>query len=196
MDPMFAEGLGAGPDGVVRCAWALSPPDYLAYHDDEWGHRVHGEQALYERLTLESFQSGLSWLTILRKREHFRRAFHGFDPEVIAGFGEPDRDRLLADPGIVRNGAKIDAAIGNARAVVALRNAGGLDALIWSFAPAGHTRPARLADAQTTSPESTALAKALRAKGFRFVGPTTAYSVMQACGLVDGHIAGCHRSPQ
>jgi DNA-3-methyladenine glycosylase I len=188
-------GLRVGPDGLARCGWGASHPDYVAYHDTEWGRPTHGERALYERITLEAFQSGLSWLTILRKREGFRAAFAGFDPEVVTGFGEPDTERLLADSGIVRNRAKIAAAITNARAVLTVREAvdGGLDALVWSFAPDGATRPAprRLGDVPATTPESTALSRALKRQGFVFVGPTTAYALMQACGLVDDHLAGC-----
>ena len=187
-------GLVVGPDGVTRCAWAGSTPDYLVYHDTEWGVPVHGEQALYERLTLEAFQSGLSWLTILRKREAFRAAFAGFDPEAVAAFDEADRQRLMADAGIVRNRLKIDAAIRNAAAVVALREAGGLEALLWSHAPADHVPPASVEDLRATSPESVALAKALKRAGFVFVGPTTMYAAMQACGLVDDHLAGCYRA--
>jgi DNA-3-methyladenine glycosylase I len=187
--------LVTGDDGLARCAWATSTPDYRAYHDEEWGRVVHGEQALYERFTLEAFQSGLSWLTILRKREGFRTAFAGFDADRVAAFGAADRARLLADPGIVRNRAKIDAAIANAAVVVRLRGVvdGGLDALVWSFAPA-ERRPAPnvLADVPAVTAESTALAKALKRHGFAFVGPTTAYAAMQACGLVDDHLAGCH----
>jgi DNA-3-methyladenine glycosylase I len=155
---------------------------------------VHGERALYERITLEAFQSGLSWLTILRKREGFRAAFAGFDPEAVAAFGERDRERLMADARIVRNRLKVDAAIANAAAVVALREQGGLDALVWSHAPASHRPPARPEDFRATSPESVALAKALKKAGFVFVGPTTMYAAMQACGLVDDHVVGCHRS--
>jgi DNA-3-methyladenine glycosylase I len=188
--------LLTGEDGVRRCAWAASAPDYVAYHDQEWGRPVHGETALYERLTLEAFQSGLSWLTILRKRAGFRRAFHGFDPERVAGYGAADVARLLADPGIVRNRAKVAAAIANAGAVLRLRDevAGGLEALVWSFAPDLSTRPSprRLADVPASSPESGALAEQLRRHGFVFIGPTTAYAAMQACGLVDDHLAGCH----
>ena len=187
-------GLVVGPDGVTRCAWAGSTPDYLVYHDTEWGVPVHGEQALYERLTLEAFQSGLSWLTILRKREAFRAAFAGFDPEAVAAFDEADRQRLMADAGIVRNRLKIDAAIRNAAAVVALREAGGLEALLWSHAPADHVPPASVEDLRATSPESVTLAKALKRAGFVFVGPTTMYAAMQACGLVDDHLAGCYRA--
>jgi DNA-3-methyladenine glycosylase I len=185
---------GLTDDGLVRCAWAVSAPDYLEYHDAEWGVPVHGEQALYERLTLEAFQSGLSWLTILRKRDGFRRAFAGFDPDTVASFGDTDRARLLADPGIVRNRLKVDAAIQNARAVVALRDAGGLDELIWSHAPVRHVRPRTMAEVPATSPESVALAKALKRAGFVFVGPTTMYAAMQACGIVDDHVVGCHRA--
>lgn len=186
--------LLVGDDGLARCAWAGSTPDYLAYHDTEWGVPVRGEQALFERLTLEAFQSGLSWLTILRKREAFRQAFAGFDPERVAAFDDADRSRLLADASIVRNRLKIDAAITNARAVVALRDAGGLDALFWSFAPADHVRPAEPSDLRAISPESVGLAKALKKAGFAFVGPTTMYAAMQACGVVDDHLEGCHRA--
>ena len=182
-----------GADGLPRCAWAGQAPDYTAYHDGEWGRVVHGESALFERLTLEAFQSGLAWITILRKREGFRRAFAGFDADAVAAFGPADEARLLADTAIVRNGAKIRAAVTNARAVVALRADGGLDAFVWSFAPDPvPARPRSPADVRATSPESLALAKALKARGFSFVGPTTAYAGMQACGLVDDHLRGCH----
>lgn len=187
-------GLVVGPDGLPRCAWAGSAPDYLTYHDTEWGVPVHGEQALYERLTLEAFQSGLSWITILRKRESFRAAFAGFDPETVATFGDRDRERLMADVGIVRNRLKVEAAIRNAAAVLALREHGGLDAFVWSHAPAEHTPPRSAEDFRATSPESIALAKGLKKAGFVFVGPTTMYAAMQACGLVDDHVVGCHRS--
>jgi DNA-3-methyladenine glycosylase I len=186
--------LLVGDDGLARCAWAGSTPDYLAYHDTEWGVPVRGEQALFERLTLEAFQSGLSWLTILRKREAFRLAFAQFDPERVAAFDDADRARLLADASIVRNRLKVDAAITNARAVVALRDTGGLDELFWSFAPVAHVRPAGPDDLRATSPESVALAKALKRAGFVFVGPTTMYAAMQACGVVDDHLEGCHRA--
>ena len=187
-------GLLVGPDGVPRCSWAGSAAEYLAYHDDEWGVPVHGESALYERLTLEAFQSGLSWITILRKRPAFREAFAGFDPERVAGFDDADRTRLMADAGIVRNTRKVDAAIANARAVLDLRTDGGLDAYVWSFAPEHHESPRTPADFRATSPESVALAKGLKQRGFVFVGPTTAYAAMQACGLVDDHVAGCFRA--
>ena len=187
-------GLVVGEDGLARCAWAGAAPDYLAYHDTEWGVPVRGEQALYERLTLEAFQSGLSWLTILRKREAFRNAFAGFDPEQVAAFDDTDRSRLMADASIVRNRLKIDAAVTNARAVVGLREHGGLDALFWSFAPTGRGRPAGPDEVPATSPESVALARALKRAGFVFVGPTTMYAAMQACGVVDDHLEGCHRA--
>ena len=190
-------GIVTGADGIRRCFWAGSTPDYAAYHDDEWGVPVRGDQALFERLSLEAFQSGLSWLTILRKRPAFRAAFAQFDPEIVADFGDADRHRLLADAGIVRNAAKIDATITNARAVLALREVRGpeaLDELIWSHAPADHTPSAHRGELRASTPESAALAKGLKRHGFRFVGPTTAYAAMQACGLVDDHLLGCHRS--
>nr|WP_183341661.1 DNA-3-methyladenine glycosylase I [Microlunatus antarcticus] len=172
---------------MVRCPWSLSAPEYVAYHDTEWGWPVHSVAGLYERLTLEAFQSGLSWITILRKRENFRRAFAGFGPEVVAGFDEDDRARLLADAGIVRNVAKIDAAIANARAVAELGE--GFVDLVWSFrTPSPRPGPDEF---RAVTPESTALAKALKAVGIRFVGPTTAYALMQATGLVDDHRSDC-----
>jgi DNA-3-methyladenine glycosylase I len=183
-------GLTAGPDGRPRCAWATSAPDYVAYHDEEWARPVHDDTALYEKLCLEAFQSGLSWLTILRKREGFRAAFAGFDPERVAAFGDEDVARLMADASIVRNRAKILAAIANARAVLALDV--GLSELLWRFAPDGGGRvPQALGDVPATTPESTAMAKELKRRGFAFVGPTTAYALMQACGLVNDHLAGC-----
>ena len=180
----------AGPDGALRCPWALSTPDYVAYHDEEWGRPVHGDDALYERLSLEAFQSGLSWITILRRREGFRAAFAGFEIAKVAAFGEADRDRLLLDPGIIRNRAKIDATMANARVLVEWAP-GELDELIWSHAPASHAVPRSLADVPAVTPESTALSKALKKRGLRFVGPTTAYALMQACGLVDDHLETC-----
>jgi DNA-3-methyladenine glycosylase I len=183
-----------GADGRLRCSWGNSAEDYVAYHDDEWGVPLHGEVALYERLTLEAFQSGLSWLTILRKREGFRRAFAGFEPKRVAGFGDADVARLMADASIVRNRAKIDAAIRNARAIADLDSP--LDELLWSFAPdpAARPRPKTLADVPATTPESTAMAKELKKRGFAFVGPTTAYALMQATGMVDDHVEGCWRA--
>jgi len=191
---LSAAGLVVDDSGVARCWWAGSTDDYMAYHDDEWGVAVHGETRLYERLTLEAFQSGLSWLTILRKREGFRVAFAGFDAETVAAFGEADVERLMADSSIVRNRLKIRAAIGNAQAVVRLREHGGLDEVVWSFAPVGRRRPRSPADLPAITAESIALAKALKRNGFAFVGPTTLYAAMQACGLVDDHLAGCFRS--
>ena len=194
MTDVDTAGLLVGPDGRSRCSWAGSAPEYLAYHDEEWGVPVHGESALYERITLEAFQSGLSWLTILRKRPAFRAAFAGFNPRRVAAFGDADRSRLMADAGIVRNARKVDAAILNARAVLDLRDEGGLDAYMWGFAPQHHQPPRTPAELRATSPESVALAAGLKRRGFVFVGPTTAYAAMQACGLVDDHLAGCFRA--
>ncbi|MEC4019239.1 DNA-3-methyladenine glycosylase I [Streptomyces sp. H27-D2] len=184
-----------GPDGLARCPWGLETADradYRTYHDAEWGLPVHGDDALYERLCLEAFQSGLSWLTILRRREGFRAAFADFRIHKVAAFTDEDAARLLADPGIIRNRAKIAAAIGNARAAAELGE-GALDELIWSYAPdpAGRSAPGTFADVPATTPGSTALAKDLKKRGFRFVGPTTAYALMQACGLVNDHLAAC-----
>ena len=182
----------SGPDGSEprRCPWATSTPDYARYHDEEWGRPVSDDRGLYERLTLEAFQSGLSWLTILRKREAFRAAFAGFDIEAVAAFGARDVRRLMADAGIVRNRAKIDAAIANARAAMELDVP--LAELVWSFRPSGRRRaPHALEDVPAVTPESTALAKELKRRGFRFLGPTTAYASMQACGIVNDHLAGC-----
>jgi DNA-3-methyladenine glycosylase I len=185
------DGAVPGADGRLRCPWGVTTPDYEAYHDHEWGRPVRDDRGLFERLTLEAFQSGLSWLTILRKREAFRAAFAGFDPAVVAGYDDRDRARLLADAGIVRNRAKVDATIANARAVLALDV--GLADLLWSFAPepGGRSRPVRLSDVPATTAESTAMAKDLKRRGFVFVGPTTAYALMQATGMVDDHLAGC-----
>ena len=174
-----------------RCWWGSSSPEYIAYHDDEWGRPVHDDRALFEKLSLEAFQSGLSWLTILRKREAFRAAFAGFEIERVAAFGDDDVARLMADAGIVRNRAKIEATIANARAAAGLP----LAELLWSFAPEPRPRPRTPADIPAATPESTALAKELKKRGFRFVGPTTAYAMMQACGLVDDHLEGCLYGP-
>ena len=171
-----------------RCPWGASAPEYIAYHDEEWGKPVRDDQGLYERLCLEAFQSGLSWLTILRKREAFRAAFADFDLVRVAAFGDDDVARLMADAGIVRNRAKIDAAIANARAALELDS---LTELLWSFAPEPRPAPRALADVPAVTPESTAMAKELKRRGFRFVGPTTAYALMQACGLVNDHLDGC-----
>ena len=179
-----------GADGIARCPWGASTPDYMAYHDQEWGRPVTGDDRLFERLTLEAFQSGLSWLTILRKRDNFRSAFANFSIEVVAGFGPADVDRLMADAGIVRNRGKIAAAVTNARAARDLPQ--GLSRLAWSFAPPPRrAAPKALADIPAVTAESTALAKALKKSGFAFVGPTTAYALMQATGMVDDHLAGC-----
>jgi len=186
-------GIVVDDSGVARCWWAAGTNDYMGYHDREWGVAVHGEARLYERLTLEAFQSGLSWLTILRKREGFRAAFAGFDADAVAAYGEADFERLMADPSIVRNRLKIRAAVTNAQAVVRLREHGGLDELFWSFAPDGHRRPRTPGDVPTTTAESVELARTLKRNGFVFVGPTTAYAGMQACGLVNDHLTGCHR---
>ncbi|EFL34659.1 DNA-3-methyladenine glycosylase I [Streptomyces viridochromogenes DSM 40736] len=182
----------AGPDGALRCPWALSAPEYVAYHDEEWGRPVHGDDALYERLSLEAFQSGLSWITILRRRPGFRAAFADFKIASVAAFTDEDRERLLADTGIIRNRAKIDATLANAR-VLTEWAPGELDTLIWSHAPEPGTRPIpkTLSDVPPVTPESTALSKALKKRGLRFVGPTTAYALMQACGLVDDHLETC-----
>jgi len=176
-------------DGLVRCPWSLSSQLYRDYHDREWGRPLHGNDAMFERLCLEAFQSGLSWITILRKRPAFRSAFAGFAIEHVAQFGDDDHARLLADRSIVRNRAKIDAAIANAK--VASNLDIGLDELIWSFAPESRPRPRTIADVPATTTESIALAKELKRRGFRFVGPTTAYALMQATGLVDDHLADC-----
>jgi DNA-3-methyladenine glycosylase I len=176
--------------GHRRCPWGDSTPEYVAYHDEEWGRPVTDDRGIYERLVLEGFQSGLSWLTILRKREGFRAAFADFDVETVARFGKPDVDRLVADASIVRHRGKIEAAIANAKAVTALDV--GLAELVWSYALSGRRRaPRTLGEVPATTPESVALSKELKRRGFRFVGPTTAYAAMQACGIVNDHLAGC-----
>jgi DNA-3-methyladenine glycosylase I len=190
----LAEGLAIGPDGKARCFWGASSAEYSAYHDTEWGRPVRGDDALFERMSLEAFQSGLSWITILRKRESFRKAFAGFAIDAVAAFSAADADRLLADPGIVRNRMKIDAAINNARVAADLPD--GLAKLLWSFAPEPRgPRPASRGEVPATTRESTAMAKDLKKRGFKFVGPTTAYALMQATGMVDDHIAGCFVPP-
>jgi DNA-3-methyladenine glycosylase I len=178
---------------LVRCEWANSAPEYVAYHDEEWGTPLRGDDALFERLCLEAFQSGLSWITILRKRPAFRAAFAGFSVDAVADFTPDDEARLMADAAIVRNRAKIAASIRNARAAQELPE--GLTELLWSFAPSGdRPRPATLGDVPATSPESVAMAKELKRRGFAFVGPTTAYALMQATGMVDDHVADCFRA--
>lgn len=195
----MSDGITTGEDGVARCAWAGATPDYLAYHDTEWAFPVAEDVHLFEKLSLEGFQSGLSWLTILRKRAAFRRAFHDFDFEVVAGYGADDVTRLLDDAGIVRHRGKIEAVINNAgRAVELVAAEGSLAGYVWSFAPArraagvDHAALARL----TSTPESAALAKDLKRRGWRFVGPTTAYAFMQSMGLVDDHLDGCATRPR
>jgi DNA-3-methyladenine glycosylase I len=183
------DDLRPGADGRPRCWWATATEEYVRYHDKEWGRPLRDDDALFERLCLEAFQSGLSWLTILRKREAFRAAFAGFRIEAVATFGLADVERLMADAGIVRNRRKIEAAIGNARAAAALDTP--LSDLLWSFAPPPRPAPRSRADIPATTPDSIALAKELKRRGFAFVGPTTAYATMQACGLVDDHLAGC-----
>ena len=183
------EGLVRSDDGVTRCAWGDTPEVYRHYHDTEWGTVLRGRDALFERISLEAFQSGLSWITVLRKRDAFRAAFAGFVPEAVAAFDDDDRTRLLADAGIVRNRAKIDATIGNARAVLELDD---LDALLWSFAPDPRPpRPADVTEVPATTAASTAMARELKRRGLRFVGPTTCYALMQATGMVDDHVRGC-----
>jgi len=187
-----------GHDGLKRCAWSTSVPEYVAYHDDEWGRPVIDDVRVYEKICLEGFQSGLSWLTILRKRESFRRAFAGFVPDEVARFGPRDVERLLGDAGIVRHRGKIEATIANAKAMVEVRACyGSLAALVWSFEPprAGRRRrpaPRHLGDLPAATPESKALSKELLRLGFRFVGPTTMYAAMQALGVTNDHIVGCH----
>lgn len=183
-----------GSDGIARCAWVGDDAEYARYHDQEWGRPLHGDRVLFEKMALEGFQAGLSWITILRKRPRFREVFDGFEPAVVAGYGEADVARLMADAGIIRNRAKILATISNAQLVTAMAP-GRLDELMWSFAPsADRPRPASLAEVPATTPESDALSTALRAAGFRFVGSTTMYALMQSTGMVDDHVTGCHRA--
>jgi DNA-3-methyladenine glycosylase I len=186
--------LVVGADGRSRCFWGGSTPDYATYHDTEWGVPLHGDDALFERLTLEAFQSGLSWITILRKRPAFRAAFDDFVIAKVATYSEADATRLMADAGIVRNRMKVDATLHNAR--VAADLPGGLSALLWSFAPAPRPRPQTRAGVPAVTPESTALAKDLKKRGLKFVGPTTAYALMQATGMVDDHLTGCWVPPR
>ena len=198
--PAPARTLATGPDSRARCAWVGDDAEYRRYHDEEWGRPLHGDRALYEKLSLEGFQAGLSWITILRRRAGFRAAFLGFEPAAVAALGPDDVERLMQDTRIIRNRAKIEATIGNARALLALQEAdgdGALDRLVWSFAPAGSgtdEAPRSFADVPAVSPESTALSKALKRAGFRFVGATTMYALMQSAGLVDDHIEGCWRA--
>lgn len=182
-------------DGLARCGWVGADPEYIRYHDEEWGQPLHGDRALFEKMSLEGFQAGLSWITILRKRPRFREVFAGFEPETVATFGDDDIERLMADAGIVRNRAKIEATISNAR-IVAEMAAGELDALLWSFALPGdmRPRPQALSELPATTAASDALSRELRRRGFRFVGPTTMYALMQSAGMVDDHLDGCWRA--
>ena len=194
---MTAPGRGPlpGPDGRLRCPWALSTPEYIAYHDEEWARPVRDDRGIFERLCLEAFQSGLSWLTILRKRENFRAAFASFDIPTVARYTPADVARLLADPGIIRNRAKIDATINNARAAADLPD--GIAALVWSYAPspdpATSAAPKTLDDVPPSTPGSKALSRELKLRGFAFTGPVTVYATMQACGMVNDHLSGCFR---
>ena len=192
----MSESLITGDDGVIRPAWAASDPLLRDYYDTEWGRPVRDEQGLFERISLEAFQSGLSWLTILRKRENFRAAFDGFDPELVAAYTDADRERLMADAGIVRNRRKIDATITNAQATLDLRVDGGLVDLVWSYQPETHPAPRTADEVPTTSPESKALAAALRKRGFVFVGPTTMFALMEAVGIVNTHLVGSTARPE
>jgi DNA-3-methyladenine glycosylase I len=187
---MAAKDLVTGADGRPRCPWAGSQPDYLAYHDLEWGRPVHDDVRLFEKLCLEGFQAGLSWYTILRKREAFRRAFAGFEPVKVAAFGEAEVTRLLADASIVRSRRKIEATIAGARAMLALGDTT-LERLVWTHAPAARRAPTRSSELPASVPESAALAVELKRRGFRMVGATTVYATMQACGVVNDHLAGC-----
>jgi DNA-3-methyladenine glycosylase I len=184
-------------EGTLRCGWSGDDAEYRRYHDEEWGQPLHGDRELFEKLALEGFQAGLSWITILRRRPTFRAAFRDFDIDTVAAFDDADIERLLADPGIIRNRAKVEATISNARVTQQLiaDDPGALDRLIWSFAPASaRARPAALADIPAITPEATALSKALKKLGYRFVGPTTMYALMQSAGLVDDHVTGCWRA--
>ena len=191
------EGVTTGEDGIGRCRWGNSAPEYVAYHDTEWGFPVGDDIRLFEKLSLEGFQSGLSWLTILRKREGFRKAFKGFDPTKVARFGERDIQRLLGDASIIRHRGKIEAVINNAQCMVELSEAeGSLAAYVWQFEPKRHHTPRTGAAVPALTPESQAMAKDLKKRGWRFVGPTTAYAFMQAMGLVNDHIKGCAARPE
>lgn len=192
MDQGASGGVVVGADGKARCPWGLSAPEYVAYHDTEWGVPVRDERGLYERMMLEAFQSGLSWITILRKRDGIREAFAQFDPDIVARFNEKDVARLMQDARIVRNHRKIQAAVTNAQAVIALRDGIGLPDLIWGHQPDPVPAPTTVHEVPGSTPESIALAKALKKAGFVFVGPTTVYAMMQAVGIVNDHLSGCH----
>ncbi|MCW2133890.1 DNA-3-methyladenine glycosylase I [Arthrobacter sp. VKM Ac-2550] len=188
-----ASGVVLCEDGLARPAWAAVDPMLRDYYDTEWGVPVHGEQAIYERISLEGFQAGLSWATILRKRPAFREAFKDFHPDTVAAFGDAEVERLMQNAGIVRNRAKITAAITNAKATIALREDGGLDGFVWSFKPDATPAPQNIEQVPTTSAESIALSKALRKRGFAFVGPTTMFALMEAIGMIDTHLVDSHR---
>lgn len=190
----MARDLITGPDSLDRCAWVGDDAEYRRYHDEEWGRPLHGDRALFEKMSLEGFQAGLSWITILRKRPRFREVFAGFEPVRVAAFGATEIEALMADAGIIRNRAKIEATISNARLLLEFAD-GGFDEFMWSFAPAGsRPRPSTLAEVPAVTAESEALSKALRRRGFRFVGPTTMYALIQSAGMVDDHVGGCHRA--
>jgi len=182
-----------GEDGIARCAWVGHDAEYARYHDEEWGRPLHGDQQLFEKISLEGFQAGLSWITILRRRPGFREVFQGFEVDRVAALGPRDVATFMLDERIIRNRAKIEATISNARVVLAMRP-GELDELIWNYAPTAGKRPSALSALPAVTPESTALSTTLRARGFRFVGPTTMYALMQSAGLVDDHVVGCHRA--
>jgi DNA-3-methyladenine glycosylase I len=189
--------LRTGDDGKTRCGWVGNDAEYERYHDEEWGYPLHGDRALFEKLSLEGFQAGLSWITILRRRPTFRAAFRDFDIDTVAAFDDTDIERLMADPGIIRNRAKVEATISNARVTRALvaEDPGALDRLVWSFAPsASRARPSTFAEVPAVTAEATALSTALKKLGYRFVGPTTMYALMQSAGLVDDHLVGCWRA--
>ncbi|SFR90208.1 DNA-3-methyladenine glycosylase I [Microbacterium sp. cf046] len=190
---MVTSDVRIGPDGVARCAWVGDDAEYLRYHDEEWGRPLHGDRALFEKMALEGFQAGLSWITILRKRPRFREVFDAFDPATVAAYGDEDIERLMGDAGIIRNRSKIEATISNAALVLEMAD-GELDAFMWSFAPPSWPRPGSFADVPAVTEESVAMSKALRKRGFRFVGPTTMYALMQSAGMVDDHVAGCWRA--
>lgn len=192
VDDVSPHGAVVGDDGLARCVWAVNDPLLRDYHDEEWGRPVRGERALFERISLEAFQAGLSWRTILAKRPAFREAFDGFEPDAVAAFTDHRLEVLMDDAGIIRNRAKIQATRSNARAVIALRDRGGIDEFLWSRRPEPSPPPVNLTDARTTSPESIALAKDLRKVGITFIGPTSAYALMEATGMIDTHFVGCH----
>ncbi len=193
---MSRADLVVGADGLARCGWVGDDPEYSRYHDEEWGRPLHGDRALFEKLSLEGFQAGLSWITILRRRPAFRAAFRDFDIAAVAAFDDADVERLMGDADIIRNRAKIEATISNARITRELvaDDPGALDRLIWSYAPAPGARPSALSDVPAITPEATTLSTALKRLGYRFVGPTTMYALMQSAGLVDDHVAGCWRA--